>query len=66
MKISELPTAIRNRAERYRDQRRSKDAILTKTDSLIDAFLWEGTKEGAKYWENLHNEKEFFTLERNE
>jgi len=62
MKISELPTAIRLRALKYQKEYGGD----TKTDVLINAFYFADTKEGNKYWEELHNAKEFFTLERNE
>ena len=63
MKISELPTAIKNRALKYQRELGNENQ---KTDNLIDAFVWDKTREGIKYWEELHNAKEFFTLERSE
>jgi hypothetical protein len=65
MKISELPTAIRKRAERYR----ADQNINPTSDSLIEAFKWHETKEyrtSPAYWSELYNAKEFFTLERSE
>ena len=63
MKISQLPTAIRLRAERYQIEQEKGNE---NTDCLIDAFVWDETKEGHKYWSELENAVEFFTLERSE
>jgi len=63
MKISQLPTAIRLRAERYQIEQEKGNE---NTDCLIDAFVWDETKEGHKYWLELENAIEFFTLERSE
>jgi len=65
MRISELPTAIKNRAERYRAEQNTNP----KSDSLMLAFRWDLTEEfktSPTYWSELHNAKEFFTIERNE
>ena len=65
MKISELPTAIRKRAERYRQEQ----DFNTGSDSILMAFkhhLTEEYKTSPRYWMELHNAKEFFTIERNE
>jgi len=63
MKISQLPTAIRLRAERYQIEQEKGNE---NTDCLMDAFVWEETKEGHLYWDNLYNAIEYFTLERSE
>ena len=65
MKISELPTAIRNRAERYRQEQ----DINPGSNSIIMAFkhhLTEEYKTSPRYWMELHDAKEFFTFERND
>jgi len=66
MDIPHLPTAIKNRARKYQkeDPKGNKN-----TDSLLLAFRWHLTPEyktNPKYWSELHNAKEFFTIERNE
>jgi len=65
MKISELPTAIRKRAERYR----AEQNVNPNSDSILNAFKHHLTSEfktSSKYWMELHNAKEFFTIERSE
>ena len=53
MKISELPQEIRTLAIQYFKQDiANKDKELI--DNLEDAFSWEDTKEGRKYWANWH------------
>jgi len=65
MKISQLPTSIRNRAEKYR----AEQNINPNSDSVLLAFkhhLTDEYKKSPSYWMELHNAKEFFTLERSE
>ena len=50
MKISELPEKIRKKALKY--QKKYGDNL--KTDNLIEAFTWVGTKEGSDFWNDLH------------
>ena len=48
MKISELPKEVRELARKY---------FNDKDNNLSSAFVWEETKEGFKYWEELHEAK---------
>lgn len=56
MKISELPEGIKQLA--LECQRNETNKSYNKdTDNLVDAFIWEHTKEGHNFWEKW-NEKE--------
>lgn len=54
MKISELPTEIRIKAEKYRIKE-PKHWYKKDSDILQDAFCWDDTVEGMVYWKKLHN-----------
>jgi len=57
MKISELPTEIKEKALEY--QRKSLSADCNKnTDNLVNAFAWQFTDEGYDYWSDLHYQEE--------
>jgi len=56
MKISELPTEIKKKALEHQ-KNQGNDFFNKYTDDLQWAFRWIETKEGYKYWKNLHLEK---------
>jgi hypothetical protein len=56
MKISELPSKIKEKALDY--QKKQGNYLGNKyTDDLQWAFKWIETSEGYKYWKNLYLEK---------
>lgn len=53
MKIIELPEDLKAKALEY--QKNETDTVYNKnTDSLLEAFNWDNTKEGLDFWEELH------------
>ena len=54
MKISELPTEIRIKAEKYRSEA-NQHYYENDSDDLKDAFYWDDTVEGMVYWEKLYS-----------
>lgn len=53
MKISELPKKIRKKALKYQ----KKDGDNPETDVLHEAFCWQDTKEGRKFWDKWDEKK---------
>lgn len=52
MRISELPTEIRIKAEKYRSDA-NQEYYEIDSDDLANAFNWKKTCEGYIYWMNL-------------
>ena len=56
MKISELPKEIKEKALEYQKEDAEKYEWYNETtDQLEDAFDWEKTKEGIKFWSEVNN-----------
>lgn len=56
MKISELPQDLKEKALDYQ-RNETYFGCNKKTDSLVRAFDWKGTKEGHSFWGELHNKQ---------
>lgn len=55
MKISELPTEIRIKAQNYRSVA-NQQYYENDSDDLVNAFNWDKTDEGFVYWMNISND----------
>lgn len=55
MKISELPTEIRIKAEKYRSVA-NQQYYENDSDDLANAFNWEKTPEGFLYWARINED----------
>lgn len=55
MKIKDLPNGLRKLAESKIDVDFYHYSYFLKSGRLLDAFLWEGTKEGDCFWSSIND-----------
>lgn len=55
MRISELPTEIRIKAQNYRSVA-NQQYYENDSDDLANAFNWQKTPEGFLYWARIHED----------